>query len=558
MAFRSIFSTPCPQTVRLVLCSAAAIFVLLALAGGAVAGEKGVKKPDCAALEDWAKKIDGKDRVMPVEGSRAWIPKAFQDTSFAELFGVPALELTYKDAGILGAHIYTCGKEAGKAGHREGRVALFAARGYVVGNLRGVLAGLSRQRIAKERAAKRAAQQQAREKARAALETKRAAERERLEARRRAEQQAAEAQRRRSAARPQRTVRTPVQQSAAPAPNDPAAGKKLVADYRMKIERLDNLAESLRFLKRWEKEIPQKVTPLAGKAEADNLLELAAAKRESISAYIVAAAKKNIDTAEEKTETNRQALSRIERIAANIAGANVSLEQITEVRIYAREREAPIADRELAAAAKKLDEYPETLKGLDSLQRAVHLARTGTLSRGSDVAKDSYLKAARARLSEIAEEALPQFEEALAELPENPMGLQATRMTVVKEKGFQEVAPEVRADYEAALKKRRSEIAKAIGAREEAGREKAVAAGGDPDLVGHVFVDRAKGWQLLFRDEKQAILASRANRATASYEVRVNEVVVRGPQISLVLKRSGKGAATKLEGLGFHFERKQN
>jgi hypothetical protein len=34
-------------------------------------------------------------------------------------------------------------------------------------------------------------------------------------------------------------------------------------------------------------------------------------------------------------------------IAANIAGANVSLEQIKEVRAYAREREVSIADREL-------------------------------------------------------------------------------------------------------------------------------------------------------------------------------------------------------------------
>jgi hypothetical protein len=73
-----------------------------------------------------------------------------------------------------------------------------------------------------------------------------------------------------------------------------------------------------------------------------------------------------------------------------------------------------------------------------------------------------------------------------------------------------------------------------------------------------LFVDRAKGWQLLFRDEKQAVLASRTSRAAAPYSVRGQEVVVKGPQISLVLTRSGKGDATQLEGLGFVFVRKKN
>lgn len=489
---------------------------------------------------------------MPVEGNRAWIPKALQDPAFAELFGVPALEWTVDDTQTLRTHLRSCGREAAKARRKDARNALNAASGYIGGNLRGVLGAAAGQQQLAAQEAQRAAQRQAHEKARAEqqrAEAQRQAEQQRLAARSTAGQQ----QRRSQPAAP-----APAQQASAPAAHDPEAGNKLVADYRSKIAKLDKLPESLRFLNRWEKEIPQKVTPLAGKAEADKLLEEAAAKRKSISAYFVAAAKKDIDAAEEKTETGRQALSRIEAIAANIAGKYVSVEQIREVRAYAREREAPIADRELAAAAEKLDDYPETLKGLDSLQRTVHVTRTGTLSRGSNAAKEAYLKAARARLTEVAEEALPEFKEALAGLPENPMGLRATEMTLVKEKGFQEVASGVRADYEAALKERREEIAKTIGVKLETTRKEAVAAGGDPDLVGHLYVDRAKGWQLLFRDEKQAVLASRKNRDTAPYEVRGNEVVVKGPQISLVLQRSGSGDATKLEGLGFHFERQQN
>jgi len=405
---RFVFSVPIAPAARSALALAAVIVATMTLAGAGLAADSVVKTPDCATLESWAIGIDGKDRVMPVEGNRAWIPKAFQDPAFAELFGVPALEWTATDTKAVGDHIHACGRTAAKERRKDARNALNAARGYIGGNLRGVLGAAERQQQLTTQEAQRTSRRQSREQAQAdrqRAEAQRRTERERPAARR-----DAEPQQRRS----QRTVQTSNQKATAPVPQDAASGEQLVADYRSKIEKLENFVDSLHFLSRWEREIPQKVTPRAGKAEADKLLELAAAKRKSISAFIVTAAKKSIDAAEEKTETDRQALDRIERVSINIVNANLTREQVEEVQAYAHERQLALADRELAAAEKKLGDYPETMKGLDKLQRAVRLARTGVLSRGSDAARGSYLKAARARLTEIAAEALPEFEEALA------------------------------------------------------------------------------------------------------------------------------------------------
>lgn len=579
MTARPVLSSSFAHAIRPVARSAAAtVLAVLAYGGSALAAEAEVKKPDCATLEKWAAGIDGKDQVRPIKSSRASIPRAFQDPAFAELFGAPALAWKAEDAKAVGAHVYKCGRAAAKARRREARTALYRARGYFTGGLRGVLSAQEQA----ENTAKRADEEAARRKARTASrarraeaqrtamaeeEAKRRAEREREEAARleertraagRVRREARQAESGRLARRSERHAPTPRGQAAAPAAPEKVSGDAMVADYRAKIEALENLPDSLRFLDRWEREIRRKVPPVAGKAESAKLLKFAAAKRQSIGEAMVTAAKKGIDDAEKRTDTDRQALDRIERIATTFGGVGLPREQVTAVRAYARQRQVPFADRELAAQTRKLDDYPETMKGLDRLQQAVHVARTGVLSRGSDAAKASYMKAAGARLTDIAEAALPEFKTAIAGLPESPMGLRATEMTVVSQKGFQEVAPNVRAEYEAVLNQRREAIAGAIGAKVAAARSEAVAAGGDSDLVGYRFVDKAKGWQLLFRDEKQAILASRRNRGAAPYQVRGAQVVIKGPQMPLVLNRSGSGAATKLEGLGFVFVRVGN
>ena len=104
---------------------------------------------------------------MPVEGNRAWMPKAFQDPAFAELFGMPAMEWSVDDTQALRAHLRACGREAAKARRKDARNALNAASGYVGGNLRGVLSAAASQKQLATQDAQRAAQRQAHEKARA-------------------------------------------------------------------------------------------------------------------------------------------------------------------------------------------------------------------------------------------------------------------------------------------------------------------------------------------------------------------------------------------------------
>lgn len=140
------------------------------------------RKPDCEALEEWALTIDDKARAIPIDGSRAWIPQAMLDPAFAELFELPALEWTYDSAQDVGAHIYECGQAAGRAGRRDGRNTLYALRGYVISNLRGVLTQHARAEAAAQQAAEREEQRREREAAAADLAAKRLAERERREA----------------------------------------------------------------------------------------------------------------------------------------------------------------------------------------------------------------------------------------------------------------------------------------------------------------------------------------------------------------------------------------
>lgn len=504
--------------------------------------------------------IDGNDHVQPIEGNRAWIPRAFQAPAFAELFGKPALDWTRDEARAMAARVFECGQAAAKDRRIEVRDALYGARRYLLSNLTGVLSVAERQRQAEARMAERAAEQ---EQHQARLARQQQARREREAAARQAARQREVEQREALQAERARPARPTSQPAPGPqaAPARTAAAvtspspETIVADYRAKIAALEALPESLRFLDRWERDIRAKVATTAGEVETGELLREAAEKRQMIRDTIVTSAKREIDAAESRTDTDRQALDRIERIAANIAGAGVTPEQLAEVRGYARERQIPLAERELAAAIEKLDGYPQTLKGLDNLQRAVHTTRTGVLSRADEPAMDAYLDAARTRLDEIAEAVLPDFEAVVAGLPQDSIGLHTTEKTFAAEPGFQQVDADLRARYEAVLAQRRQEIRAAMGTRADAARERAVAAGGDPDLVGHRFVDRAKGWQLQFRDERQAILQSPTSATAAPYEIRGDQVVVKGPQLSLPLTRSGGGDTMRLEGLGFVFVR---
>jgi hypothetical protein len=150
----------------------AALLVVAPRPGSAQTAE--ITKPDCAALEDWAAGVDGEDHWLPLEGYRGWLPRAFQEPAFAQLFGVPALEWQVEDANEMAAHVFACAKQAANERRIDVRDALYAARGYLTSNLRGVLGRQKTMAARAEREAQREAKQAERRKERAAQERARA------------------------------------------------------------------------------------------------------------------------------------------------------------------------------------------------------------------------------------------------------------------------------------------------------------------------------------------------------------------------------------------------
>ncbi len=555
-----------------------------------------VKKPDCAALEAWAASVDGKDRWQPIEGYRGWVPRAFQEPAFEALFGAPVLEWRSEDAVEIAAHVFECGGQADKAKRREARQVLYAVRGYFQGNLRGLLGRQEKMAARAERDAERQAKREARD-----------AERRR--------EQAAQAQARSEAQQNERDAQ--IEEALAALLEEPASHEllrtlamlravdinnreqfdraqrrvgpaarnlmfrlsqqgsdlrdprvaprieeryvalraEIVADYRARTAALNTSTQSLRFLDRWQQEVGRQLPALLGQETSKALLEEMAAKRSSIQAGIFARAKELIDAAEKNSDGDAAELALIDKIVVNSAKAGLSREQLAEVQSYAAARQQVLAERQLAAARAELASYPETLQGLDKLRRDLLSARRGPLKRAGEEAFNGYLQAGRARLTEIAEEALPEFERGLAELPESQDGLKMLEATLVSEEGFDQVGEEVRADYLAALEERRSAIAETLAAQAAARRTAALEAGGDPDLVGFRYVDREHASLLEFRDEKLVILNFLGLRSAGDYQVSAEDVIVRGPNGTLVLARTGSGETTKLSGMGLVFQR---
>jgi len=429
-------------------------------------------KPECAALENWAATIDEEDRVAPVEGSRAWIPQAFLEPTFAELFGVPALSWSYDAAGDMSGHVLECGHAAGNAGRMDARKALYNLRGYFVSNLRGVLNQQARQEAAAQRAAEREKERREREAAAAKLAAERAAERERREAELRAQREEqqraraeaqAEAQRQAQERQPQGTLGPAASSGGVVSDKGEVPvsdyGQKVVAEYREKIAEAEDSAASLQRLARWEREIKQRVPKFAGDEAATALLEQIAAKLGPIRTATVDGFKRSIDSV--SITSDRTFVARIEEKVALAAKVDLTPEQFAAIEAHARSRQQPRADRALEAAEEALDAFPESMKGLDALQADFVQMRADVVDRGSEAARTSYLAAARARLTEIAREALPEFEEFVNGMEDEWWSIPAIELTAVGKAGFEEVDAEVRAAYDAIIAAKRRRIADA-------------------------------------------------------------------------------------------------
>ncbi len=589
-------SVSCAQRSAALRPAATLAVAVLAVASALSAQATEVKKPDCAALEAWAAGIDGADRWQPVEGYRGWVPRAFEAPEFEAMFGVPVLEWRSEDAVGVANHVLDCGRQADKAKRADASKALYAARRYLQSNLRGVLGTKEKLELRAEREAQRAAaraqQEAARREERSAAQQARA---QSMQDKRDAVVEEALAALLDEPASPQqlrtlallrsldindRASYERAQRRVGPAARtlmfrlhqqgsdlkDPRVAPRIeeryatlkdeiVADYRAKLANLNNSGESLRFLSGWQQEVGQQLATMLGPETTSAMLEEMTAKGTSIREAILVRAKELIDAADGNTQDDAAELALIDRIVANSARAGLTPDQLTEVRVYAAGRQQVLAQRMLDVARAELAGYPETLDGLDKLRRQLHATWGGPLRRAGEAAFADYVAAAQERLTRIADAALPEFRRKLADIPESPEGLQMLDATLVKEPGFDAVGEDVRASYLAAVDDRRTSIATVLEAKEAARREAAIAAGGDPELVGYSFVDGEHFTQLEFRDEKLVIMNVMGIRAAADYQVSAGDVIVRGPNGTLVLARSGSGEKLKLSGMGLVLKR---
>lgn len=572
------------------ICASLGLAATILLPNSAASAE--LEKPDCAALEQWAGSIDGEDHWLPLEGYRGWLPRAFRDPAFEQLFGVPALEWRVEDAKEMAAHVFACGQEAAGQRRNDARDALYAARGYLISNLRGVLGRQETMAARAERDAQREAEEAERRRERAKQERARAEARQQqrdatieqalaavldqpaspqllrtLAVLREVDvlnsQDFEQARRRVGQKALMLMIRLRQQGSGT---QDPRVAPKiearyaalrdeLVEDYRSRVAGLDDSTQSLHRLDQWRQEVGRQLAGMFGPDTTSELLEEMAVKRASVQQGIFARAKRLIDDAEGNSDSEMAELELIDRIVVNSRNAGLTRQQLAEVQAYAAARQQALAEGLLETARVELDSYPETLEGLDKLRQDLIAARQGPLTRAGEAALSDYMAAGRARLTEIAAEALPEFERELAGVAASREGLKRLDATLVSEAGFDQVGDDVRADYLAALEARRTDISDALAAKLAARREAALAAGGDPDLVGHRFVDEQHVSQLEFRDEKLVIFNVMGMRTAGDYQVSADDVIVRGPNGTLVLARSGSGASTRLSGMGLDFRR---
>ncbi|MGM0585836.1 MAG: hypothetical protein ACQEUZ_14425 [Pseudomonadota bacterium] len=579
------------------------------MSAGGAAAQAGPAAPDCAALETWAGELDLSEQVKPVEGARATMPAAFAAPGFAELFGAPALEWSSDEVEAMAAHVYDC---AGEAGSREGRQAIYDLRSAMVRNLRWVVSERDKARARAERETAQAAERQAAEAARAEREAERAAERERQAAARRAQEaeQAGERQARaarqeadrleadleRVLSRPDSVELLQILSALGDPPRDaqrirtlrrqmdPEAGRLLAllaetdparreAEIRPRLEArmeaaregaaaaleaevaglpatrggLDRLAEIARGARHpW--------FHLLGEARAQAVLEAVRTHYEEMARTFRERAKARIDSAAQGRGGAGARLTAVEQAVAGADAYVLGDEGLAEVRAHARARQAEIAAEGLEAAAGALEAEPETPEGMRRAAQAA--AEAAQLQeQAEEKAREAWRGRVSARLGAIGEAALPAFREELAALPDSEAGLEALGDALPAQAGLALAPQGVRDAWGEAVAAREGEIRAALAAAREAARAEAIAAGGDPELVGHVFEDETHMSRLEFRDESLAIFTVMGLRTAGDYGVSGPDVIVEGPNGTLVLRRSGVGEALALEGMGMRFER---
>lgn len=526
-------------------------------------------EPQCAALEEWSATVNPKDRYTPLPGNNAWAPKAFGTPEFAALFGKPALALTKDEIAALSAHMRACQKTATREKRYAAQKSLNAARGMLVGRLARIV-------TAKQGMAAAAAGQEAAESRYRAQKDAMAAERARQQ------EKAVHDYLARLLGQPDspellhdlallRTEPMPAAEALSTpfgrnfpdyishsglTPQDPEIAApidtriaelrgRLVADAVARIAAVPSSAEGLAELGRIESQALFVMGPGLRETDRRRISARADKRRAEIRADMTHLAEANIAA----LPASLDGLATLASWRQGIATLDVTAEQRAALADAIADRQAEIAEAVLARTQAALAGLPGTPEGLARFDAALSAAAPA-LAVARQPVREGFSRAAADRQAKLRRDALPEFRTRLAALPETRDGRRAAERQIAFAEAMAAGSP-LREAYLAAATDRRDAINLALDKQDSARRAAALAAGGDPRLVGLSFREPTAGMTLEFRDDKLVMLNILGMRAPGDYQVSDDDVVVHGPHGALVLHIDGN----TLSGMGLNFAR---
>jgi hypothetical protein len=266
-------------------------------------------------------------------------------------------------------------------------------------------------------------------------------------------------------------------------------------------------------------------------------------ERTSIVDRAVADAKAQID----QVSAGVQSIPEVDRIVSETAKMGLDIQQRRDLVNHARSRQRILANEVLNhAAEKELPVLPNTLAGIKELNSISSRMLQGIVQKADKEVIQKFVTASDARLAEIGRTALPEYEKALARLPESESGLAQAAREVADKEGWGDMEEQVRGEYVAIAKARRDAIAVVVEKERtqrsqllERERKRAIGAGGDPRLVGTEWIDSNNTMKFDFRDHETVIITALGLKVAGTYKVSRDDVVVQGPHGQLVYTFDG-------------------
>ena len=578
-------------------CIIAALTLLIA----SVAVADRFRTPTCDELAKWSETVDPTDRWEPfTENNRIWLPNAMSKPEFETLFGKPALDWTQADVRSARSAWNGCIQQAKKARDNDLRNLLQHARGYLTTNLRNATRYQARRGERVTREPRRQAKQERRPEEQLDAQASKAQQTQgvpsvpishpglkagidellavppsveglialgslsNLDIGNADAMQELERQfgytygpAGKAAYRVMRELRirgtTGYETQELPRINARLAEIRPPVLAELKAEFSQSPADLNKrraLAQRYEKLMKQLKVALT-EEEYLALADETRKERTSVVDRAVADAKAKID----QVPGGLRSIAGIDRIVSETAKRGLDTRQHRDLVNHARSRQRTLANEVLNhAVEKELPALPDTLAGIRELNAIGSRMLQGVVQKADKDVIEKFVTASDARLAEIGRTALPEYEKALARLPESEAGLAQAEREVSDKEGWIDMEERVRGEYVAIAKARRDAIAVVVDKKRsqrnellDRERKRAIAAGGDPRLVGTAWVDSNNTMKFDFRDHETVIITALGLKVAGTYRVSRDDVVVQGPHGQLVYtfdgdKLTGNGA----------------